>query len=200
MCGQAFWKDKWKKRLQCVKQVFKTEKWIFLSLSVSRCEIWLDSHTNLIWDSGDCRWRKEETNRFLLTDVTIVIDSSAKEFVFGALRGGRVVPPSSARPSQTGQDGTGPDRTYPRDDELPSQVLHFCFDFAADVELVAVQGDTLQVGQQVLFAGGVGTLQETDVTRHTDVDSSVAACQQGFQHLLARPSRPFRPLLGTFMS
>lgn len=55
MYGQAFWKVKWKKRLQCVKQVFNTEEWIFLSLSVSRCEIWSDSNTNLIWDSGDCR-------------------------------------------------------------------------------------------------------------------------------------------------
>lgn len=56
------------------------------------------------------------------------------------------------------------DRTYPRDNKLSSQILHLCFDFAADVELVAVEGDTLQVGQQVLFAGGVGALRETDVS------------------------------------
>lgn len=132
-------------------------------------------------------------NRFLLTDIAILIDSSGKEFGFGGLRGGRVVPPSSARPSQTATQ----DRTYPRDDQLPSQVLHFSFDFAADVELVAVQGDPLQVGQQVLFAGRVRTLQETDVTRHPDVDSSFVACQQGYRGLW---SQPFRPLLGAFMS
>lgn len=114
-------------------------------------------------------------NRFLLADITILIDSSGKELVFGALRGGRVVP--------LGPQTAAQDRTYPRDDELPSQVLHFSFDFAADVELVAVQGDTLQVGQQVLFAGGVGALEETDVTRHTDVDSSSVACQQGHHYL-----------------
>lgn len=49
--------------------------------------------------------------------------------------------------------------TYPRHDELPSEVLHFGLHFAADVELVAVQGDALQVGQQVLFARRVGALQ-----------------------------------------
>lgn len=54
------------------------------------------------------------------------------------------------------------ERTYPRDHKLSSQILHFSFDFAADVELVAVQGDTLQVGQQVLFAGRVRALGETD--------------------------------------
>lgn len=103
------------------------------------------------------------------------------------------MPPSSARPSQTATQ----DRTYPRDDELPSQVLHFSLDFAADVELVAVQGDTLQVGQQVLFAGRVRALEETDVTRHTDVDSRFVGCQRGYHYL---SSQPFRPLLGTFMS
>lgn len=190
MYGKAFWKGKWKKRLQCI---FNTEEWIFLSLSVSRCEVWLDSHTNLIRDSGDCRCYKSveeggnEPLPFYHFNCT-----SGKEFVFGGLRGGRVVPPSSARPSQT---ATG-DRTYPRDDQLPSQVLHFSFDFAADVELVAVEGDTLQVGQQVLFAGRVRALEETDVTRHTDVDSCFVACRQGHHRLL---SQPFRPLLGTFM-
>lgn len=54
------------------------------------------------------------------------------------------------------------ERTYPRDHKLSSQILHFSFDFAADVELVAVEGDTLQVGQQVLFAGRVRALGETD--------------------------------------
>lgn len=96
-------------------------------------------------------------------------------------------------PSQT----AAKDRTYPRDDELPSQVLHFSFDFAADVELVAVQGDTLQVGQQVLFAGRVRALEETDATRHTDVDNSFVTCQQGRDYLW---SQSFRALSGTFMT
>lgn len=43
----------------------------------------------------------------------------------------------------------------PRDDQLSSQVLHLSLDFAADVELVTIQGNTLQVGQQVLLTGGV---------------------------------------------
>lgn len=42
--------------------------------------------------------------------------------------------------------------TYPRHDELSSQILHLSFHLTADVELVAVQGDPLQVGQQVLLA------------------------------------------------
>lgn len=42
---------------------------------------------------------------------------------------------------------------YPRDDKLSAKVLHFRLDFAADVELVAVQSDALEVGQQVLLAG-----------------------------------------------
>lgn len=50
------------------------------------------------------------------------------------------------------------DETYPRDDELPTEVLYLSLDFAADVELVAVEGDALQVGQQVLLAGGVWAL------------------------------------------
>ena len=45
------------------------------------------------------------------------------------------------------------DKTYPRDNELSTEILHLSLDFAADVELVAVEGDTLQVGQQVLLAG-----------------------------------------------
>lgn len=50
------------------------------------------------------------------------------------------------------------DETYPRDDELPAKVLYLGLDFAADVELVAVEGDALQVGKQVLLAGGVWAL------------------------------------------
>lgn len=44
-------------------------------------------------------------------------------------------------------------KTHPGDDQLPTEVLHLGLDFAADVELVAVEGDALKVGQQVLFAG-----------------------------------------------
>lgn len=43
--------------------------------------------------------------------------------------------------------------TYPRDDKLSTKVLYFSLDFAADVELVAVESDALKVGQQVLLAG-----------------------------------------------
>lgn len=50
------------------------------------------------------------------------------------------------------------DETYPRDNELPTKVLHLGLDFATDVELMAVEGDALQVGQQVLLAGRVWTL------------------------------------------
>lgn len=72
----------------------------------------------------------------------------------------------STRP-QSGQEGVEvgkgqhipfTDETYPGDDELPTQVLDLGLDFAADVELVAVEGDALQVGQQILLAGGVRAL------------------------------------------
>lgn len=55
--------------------------------------------------------------------------------------------------------------TYPRDDQLPSEVLNLSLDFAADVELVTVQGDALQVGQQVGLAGGVGALQQRETEK-----------------------------------
>lgn len=42
--------------------------------------------------------------------------------------------------------------TYPGHDELSAQILDLGFHLAADVELVTVQGDSLQVGQQVLLA------------------------------------------------
>lgn len=48
--------------------------------------------------------------------------------------------------------------TYPRDHELPAQVLHLSLHLAADVELVAVERDALQVRQQVLLARGVRAL------------------------------------------
>lgn len=49
--------------------------------------------------------------------------------------------------------------TYPGDDELPAQVLHLGLHLAADVELVAVERDALQVGQQVLLARRVRALR-----------------------------------------
>lgn len=59
-------------------------------------------------------------------------------------------------------------QTYPRDDELPTQVLHLGLDLAADVELVAVECDALQIGQQVLLAGGVRALPgEQQGSAHT---------------------------------
>jgi hypothetical protein len=48
--------------------------------------------------------------------------------------------------------------TYPRDDQLSTKVLYFSLDFAADVELVAVESDALKVGQQVLLACRVWAL------------------------------------------
>ena len=45
--------------------------------------------------------------------------------------------------------------SYPRHNQLSSQVLHLCLDLTADVELVAVQGNALKVSQQVLLTGHV---------------------------------------------
>lgn len=42
--------------------------------------------------------------------------------------------------------------THPRHDELSAQILNLRFHLAANVELMTVQGDSLQVGQQVLLA------------------------------------------------
>lgn len=55
--------------------------------------------------------------------------------------------------------------TYPGDDQLSPEVLNLSLDFAADVELVAVEGDALQVGQQVGLAGGVGALRRGERER-----------------------------------
>lgn len=57
--------------------------------------------------------------------------------------------------------------TYPRDNQLSSQVLNFGLDFTADVKLVAIQGNTLQVGVQVLLTARVRTLWERDTHTHT---------------------------------
>lgn len=62
----------------------------------------------------------------------------------------------------TGQIKFLPLETYPRDDQLSPEVLNLSLDFAADVELVAVEGDALQVGQQVGLAGGVGALRRRE--------------------------------------
>lgn len=92
----------------------------------------------------------------------ILIDSSGKECVYAEGRACNVHCPLLRFVKG---EARAKDRTYPGDNKLSSQVLHFRLDFAADVELVAVQGDTLQVGQQVLLAGRVRALGETDVTR-----------------------------------
>lgn len=47
---------------------------------------------------------------------------------------------------------SGGSNTHPRHDELSAQILDLGFHLAADVELMTVQGDSLQVGQQVLLA------------------------------------------------
>lgn len=67
------------------------------------------------------------------------------------------------RPAYSHQPLLFTDETYPRDDELPTKVLHLGLDLAADVELVAVEGDALQVGEQVLLAGRVRTLTGEEV-------------------------------------
>lgn len=48
--------------------------------------------------------------------------------------------------------------TYPRHDQLSAKILDLGFHFAADVELMTVQGDSLQVGQQVLLARWIRAL------------------------------------------
>lgn len=53
--------------------------------------------------------------------------------------------------------------TYPGDDKLSTKVLYFSLDLATDVELVAVESDALEVGQQVLLAGGVWALMGQEV-------------------------------------
>lgn len=42
--------------------------------------------------------------------------------------------------------------THPRHDEFSAQILNFSFHLAANVELMTVQGNSLQVGQQILLA------------------------------------------------
>lgn len=58
-------------------------------------------------------------------------------------------------------------KTHPRHHKLSSQILHFGFDFTADIELVAVQGDALQISQQILLARWIWTLQR-EKTRSND--------------------------------
>ncbi|MFN9940243.1 MAG: hypothetical protein ACK56I_12295, partial [bacterium] len=44
------------------------------------------------------------------------------------------------------------------DDKLAGDVLHVRLHLASDVELVAVEGDPLQVGDEILLGGGLGAL------------------------------------------
>ena len=48
--------------------------------------------------------------------------------------------------------------TYPRHDELSAQILNLRFHLAANVELMTVQGNSLQVGQQILLARRIRAL------------------------------------------
>lgn len=50
-------------------------------------------------------------------------------------------------------------QTHPRHDQLSAQILNLSFHLAADVELMTVQGNSLQVGQQVLLARWIGALE-----------------------------------------
>ena len=50
--------------------------------------------------------------------------------------------------------------THPGDDEFPTHTLHVGLDLAGNVELVAVEGDTLQIRHQVLLTGRVWALEE----------------------------------------
>lgn len=168
-----------------MKQAFSVySEWntILMQVNISKfgCKQMWDlirqKQTNLIWDSGDCRCYKLWRGRRKLTasraHVTILIGSSGKEVVMWWFKreAARVMLQYQLHWSLSSvlrsPEAETNDRTYPRHDELSSQILNFSFDFAADVELVAVQGDTLQVGQQVLFAGGVRALGETEIMGH----------------------------------
>ena len=52
----------------------------------------------------------------------------------------------------------GGGRVQARDHQLPGHVLDVGLDLGGDVELVAVEGDPLEVGQQVLLGRGLRTL------------------------------------------
>lgn len=52
------------------------------------------------------------------------------------------------------------DFAYPGYDKFSSQVLNFGFHLATDIKLVAVKGNPLEVGQQILLAGRIRTLQK----------------------------------------
>lgn len=48
--------------------------------------------------------------------------------------------------------------THPRHDEFTGDVLDVGLDLGGDVQLVAVQGDAVQVGQHVILGPGLWTL------------------------------------------
>lgn len=74
-------------------------------------------------------------------------------------------------------------RTHPGHDQLSSQVLHLGLHLAADVELVAVESDALQEGQQVLLAGRVGTLPNRQQTNKSDTVSHIQMNDQSTRPL-----------------
>lgn len=49
-------------------------------------------------------------------------------------------------------------QTYPRHNELSTQILDLGFHLAANVELMAVQGNSLQVSQKILLARRIRAL------------------------------------------
>lgn len=58
-------------------------------------------------------------------------------------------------------------QTYPGHDELSAQILDLSFHLAANVELMTVQGNSLQVGQQILLARWIRALNGKEGQGHT---------------------------------
>lgn len=79
--------------------------------------------------------------------------------------------------------------THPRHDELSAQILDLGFHLAADVELMTVQGDSLQVGQQVLLARRIRALIRKEGQRNMLlVAHTVFYTSSGFHRATERSS------------
>lgn len=50
------------------------------------------------------------------------------------------------------------DKNYPWNYQLSAYVLHVRLYFGCDLDLVTVESDTLQVGQQIFLGAALGTL------------------------------------------